>query len=150
MPCPGPKIPSQTVTYPSRPGGAIYREAAAVSSAADRDALSHGYGIAPLAQGLTDLQLSSSDPRFTTAALTAGFAGILHTDYRLCCAFSSKDRQQTVRLEGDYRFEAHFLQRSVMDELSFSAGPMVRIRFPPAVSLRTISSKGGRRRAEIT
>jgi hypothetical protein len=57
-----------------------------VSSAADRDALSHGYGIAPLAQGLTDLQLSSSDPRFTTAALTAGFAGILHTDYRLCCA----------------------------------------------------------------
>ena len=56
-----------------------------MSSSADSDALSRGYGIAALAQGPTDLQLSGSDPRFTTAALTAGFADTLHIDHRLCC-----------------------------------------------------------------
>ena len=56
-----------------------------MSSSADSDALSRGYGIAALAQGPTGLQLSGSDPRFTTAALTAGFADILHIDHRLCC-----------------------------------------------------------------
>jgi hypothetical protein len=48
-----------------------------VSSPADRDALSRGYANASLARGPTDLQLCSFDPRFTTAALTAAFAGIL-------------------------------------------------------------------------
>ena len=100
MPCPGPKIPWQTVTYPSRPSCAIYREAAAVSSSADRDALSRGYGNAPLAQGPTDLQLCSFYPRFTKAALTAAFAGVLHTDHRRAARFSSKDGQQTIRFRG--------------------------------------------------
>jgi hypothetical protein len=63
-----------------------------VSSSADCDALSRGYGNAPLAQGPTDLQLCSFYPRFTKAALTAAFAGVLHTDHRLCCEILQQRR----------------------------------------------------------
>jgi hypothetical protein len=67
----------------------------------------------PRSPGSEARQLCSFDPRFTTAALTAGFAGILHTDHRLCCEILQ--------------------QRRSTDHL-VSRGLTVRIHLPPAAS----------------
>src|SRR6266850_5368263 len=64
------------VAYPSRLSCAIYREAAAVSIRRSRCFVAR-LRKCLARQGPTDLQLCSFDPRFTTAALTAAFAGIL-------------------------------------------------------------------------
>ena len=97
---PGPKTPCQTVTYPSRPSCAIYREAAAVSSSADRDALSRGYANASLARVRRISNFAAStrgSPRPPRPPRLQAFS----IPITACAArFSSKDGQHTIRFRG--------------------------------------------------
>jgi hypothetical protein len=88
-----------------------------VSSAADRDALSHGYEIAPLAQGLTapTFQLRPAVHHGRTDRRVCR-----HPPYRLPLVLLDSPAKTVNRptvWKGDSRFESHFLRRRVSSQL---------------------------------
>ena len=86
--------------------------------------------------------VAASTRGFTTAALTAALQAFSIPITACAARVSSKDGQQTIRFRGGTNGSNLILSsgESAANSVSSPAEPMVRIRFPPGKSLRTIGS----------